>query len=104
MPRQESNEWYAEDPSAGSDDWFGPTRVTINNNEWTTEDSTNAQDYLNAPPDTIETVDSQDDADDWFAQTEWGEAYRMSSGFDVGPSQRLGGSMMIFASIVMTFS
>ena len=87
--------------SAGSDDWFGPTRVTINNNEWTTEDSTNAQDYLNAPPDTIETVDSQDDADDWFAQTEWGEAYRMSSGVDVGPWRGLGGCIMIFTCMTL---
>lgn len=101
LPRQENNEWYAEDPSAGSDDWFGPTSVTENNNEWTTEDSTNAEDYLNAPPDTIGTDNSHDDADDWFAQTEWGEAYRVSSGVDVGPSRRLGGSMMIFACMTL---
>ena len=104
--REETNEWYyAEDPLV-VDDWFSQTTVsTENNNEWTTEDSNNADDYLNAPPETIGTDDLLDsDADDWFAQTEWGETYKMSSSVEVYPSRLAGCIMTIFACITLLLS
>ena len=103
---EETNEWYyAEDPLV-VDDWFSQTAgSTETNNEWTTGDSDNADDYLNAPPETIGTDDLPDsDADDWFAQTEWGETYKMSSSVEVCPSRLAGCIMTIFACITLLLS